>query len=110
MRPQRETGNDARHTGDNDHVLVEGGDVLDVDGLVADIALLLRVVEIDLDIGSGGGGNGGGGGVGGGGMGAVCVGAVDGGGDSELGADGSMDAVWGSVTGVLHDGRVTVTA
>lgn len=74
--------------------------MLDVDGLVADVALLLGIVEIDLDVGGGGGVDGSGGRVGGGGMG---VGAVDGG-------EGSVVAVWGSVTGVCHSNGVTVTA
>ena len=84
--------------------LVVGGHWLDIDRLVADVALLLRIVEVNFDVGGGDGGDRSGWRVGGGGGRVICGGTVDGGLASEGGAllavDGSVDAVRGSVIGV----------
>lgn len=111
----RVSGKDKRRTQrslrNNGRVLemAEGRDGLDLDGLVADIALLLGIVNVDFHVRGGGGRDGGGGGVGGGRERAVVCGVaveLDGGLGSEVGGlvavDGSVgvDAVWGSVTGV----------
>lgn len=76
---------------------VAGGDGLDVDRLVPDIALLLGIVEVKFHIRGGHSGDGGGGGVCGGGRDAERASAVDGGLNSERGGlvavDGSVDAV-----------------
>lgn len=51
MRLKSETNQQVKHTGGRRHVPARGSDVLDVDGLSANIALLLGVVEIDLGSG-----------------------------------------------------------